>query len=133
MPRLLRFTFCFVLFAAQPAPSLHFSFAARLFPTRRPAPASPSHRFCRPPEPLLFLWFLFFLFAPLSLRQNRVSRAKSASLTFEDIRSRGFFYSLWEVNVDIFFASFRQKASGFISARVAVQTRVQGVYIHTNL
>ena len=35
MPRLLCFTFCFLLFVAQLAPSLPFSLAARLFPTLR--------------------------------------------------------------------------------------------------
>ena len=39
MPRLLRFTCCFLLLVAQLAPSLPFLFAARLFPTHpRPLP-----------------------------------------------------------------------------------------------
>ena len=60
MPRLLRFTFCFLLFVAQLAPSLPFSFAA----LSRPGTA----RF-RPPisadRPNFFL-FAFVVFLPLS-------------------------------------------------------------------
>ena len=46
MPRLLRFTFCFLLFVAQLAPSLPFSFAApsRLGTARFRAPILPTSR-----------------------------------------------------------------------------------------
>ena len=78
MPRLLPFTFCFLLFAAQlplclfRLPPLFPTPAARDRPDRtrqtrqlRPdSSAPPSDRFCRPPEPLLFL--LLSLFLPLS-------------------------------------------------------------------
>ena len=89
MPRLQRFTFCFFLFVAQLAPSLPFSFAARLFPTLRPSPASVPPIL---PTPRTFFFFFAFVsfFAPLSLHQNRASGAKSAPFTFEYNRSRGF-------------------------------------------
>ena len=74
MRRHLRFTFCFLLFVAQLAPSLPFSFAARLFPTRhRPLPSTD---FADRPN----FFALVSFFAPLSLHQNRVSGAKSAPL-----------------------------------------------------
>ena len=85
MPRLLRFTFCFLLFVAQLAPSLPFSFAALSRPgtARFRLPILPTAR------PFCFFAFVF-LFVPLSLHQNRVSGAKSAPFTFEYSRSRGF-------------------------------------------
>ena len=85
MPRLLRFTFCFLLFVAQLAPSLPFSFAA----LSRPGTA----RFRPPilPTAPFSVFALVSFFAPLSLHQNRVSGAKSAPFTFEYNRSRGFF------------------------------------------
>ena len=76
MPRLPPFTFCFLLFAAQlplclfRLPPLFPTPAARDRPdrtrqTRRDQTAPPaSDRFCRPPEPSLFL--LLSLFLPLS-------------------------------------------------------------------
>ena len=76
MSRLLPFNFCFLLFAAQLPlclfrlpPDFSRTPAARDRPDRtrqlRPdSSASPSDRFCRPPEPLLFL--LLSLFLPLS-------------------------------------------------------------------
>ena len=122
MSRLLRFTFCFLLFVAQLAPSLPFSFAALSRPGTAPFRSTD---FCRPPELFSFLLLSLFV-APLSLHQNRVSGAKSAPLTFEYNRSRGFFRASGKSRLILFLAIFRQKASGFISARVAVQTRVQG-------
>ena len=86
MPRLLRFTFCFLLFVAQLAPSLPFSFAA----LSRPGTA----RFRPPilPTARTFFFFAFVaFFALLSLHQNRVSGAKSAPFTFEYNRSRDVF------------------------------------------
>ena len=58
MPRLLRFTFCFLLFVAQLAPSLPFSFAA----LSRPGTA----RFRPPilPTAQTFCFAFVFLFAP---------------------------------------------------------------------
>ena len=120
MPRLLHFTFYFLLFAAQLAPSLPFTDRRLLTFPDHPLP---SHRLCRPPEPLLFLfclslslslslsrprpmpashrlfrptepllvWLSRLFVAPLSLHQNRVSGAKSAPFTLEYDRSRGFF------------------------------------------
>ena len=60
MPRLLPFTFCFLLFAAQLAPSLPFSFAA----LSRPGTA----RFRPPilPTARTFSFLLLSLFLPLS-------------------------------------------------------------------
>ena len=89
MPRLLRFTFCFLLFVAQLAPSLPSTDrAARLFPTdsrTTPGPPSPdarltspdarltspdarapAHRLYRPPEPCFFVVALLFRFLTLS-------------------------------------------------------------------
>ena len=60
MPGLLRFTFCFLLFVAQLAPSLPFSFAvlSRIGTARFRPPILPTARF-------FFLLLLFFLL-PLS-------------------------------------------------------------------
>ena len=62
MPRLRRFTFCFLLFVAQLAPSLPF----RLPPFPDPAPPASAHRFCRPPELFCMLMLLMSLFLHLS-------------------------------------------------------------------
>ena len=87
MPRLLRFTFCFLLFVAQLAPSLPFSFAA----LSRPGTA----RFRPPilPTARTFSFLLLSLFvAPLSLHQNRVSGAKSAPPSRLNIRDLEAFF-----------------------------------------
>ena len=117
MPRLLPFTFCFLLFLlsslsdffacpdfSRPSPAARDrqtrqlrldnsdqTAQTRQRPETRQRPSDP-----RPLPPILptarTLVFLFYLlFAPLSLHQNRVSRAKSGPFTFEHNRSTDFF------------------------------------------
>ena len=124
MPRLLPFTFCFLLFAAQlplclfRLPQLFPTPAARDRPdrtrqTRRDQTAPPaSDRFCRPPEPLLFFATVSF-FAPLSLHQNRVSGAKSAPLTFEYNRSSCFFRAFGQSRLITFIPVFSPEGFWF--------------------
>ena len=86
MPRLPRFTFCFLLFVAQLAPSLPFSFAA----LSRPGTA----RFRPPilPTARTFSFLLLSLFLPLSrCIKIEFPELKAPPFTFEHKRSRGLF------------------------------------------
>ena len=85
MPRLLRFTFCFLLFVAQLAPSLPFSFAA----LSRPGTA----RFRPPILPTApFSVFALVSFLPLSrCIKIEFPELKAPPFTFEHQRSRGLF------------------------------------------
>ena len=86
MPRLLRFTFCFLLFVAQLAPSLPF-FVCRPFPTRR-CPLPPTDFTDRP----FFCFCSCLFFLPLSrCIKIEFPELKAPPFTFEHKRSRGLF------------------------------------------
>ena len=86
MPRLLRFTFCFLLFVAQLAPSLPFSFAAlsRLGTARFRPPILPT---ARP----FFFWLLSFCLSLSRCIKIEFPELKAPPFTFEHKRSRGLF------------------------------------------
>ena len=86
MPILLCFTFCFLLFVAQLAPSLPFSFAALSRPgtARFRPPILPTARTCS--------FFLLSLFLPLSrCIKSEFPELKAPPFTFEHKRSRSLF------------------------------------------